>query len=47
MVVDALGPAVQVYEPVDGGELAAEHLLPLGVHHRVYAADVVDRHDAV
>ena len=47
MVVDALGPAVQVNEPVDRGQLGPEQLLPLGVDHGVDAADVIDGDDAV
>ena len=47
VVVDALGPAVQVNEPVDSGQLGPEQLLPLGVDHGVDAADVIDGDDAV
>ena len=47
VVVDALGPAVKVNQPVDGGQLGSEELLALGVNHRVDAADVIDRDDAV
>ena len=47
VVVDALGPAIQVNKPVDSGQLGSEQLLPLGVDHGVNAADVIDGDDAV
>ena len=47
MVVDALGPAVQVNKPVDSCQLGPEQLLPLGVDHGVNAADVIDGDHAV
>ena len=47
VVIDALGPAVQVNQPVDSGQLGPEQLLPLGVDHGVDAADVIDGDDAV
>ena len=47
VVVDALGPAIEVDQPVHGGQLGSEELLTLGVDHRVDTADVIDRDDAV
>ena len=47
VVVDALGPAIQVNKPVDSGQLRPEQLLPLGVDHGVNTADVIDGDDAV
>ena len=45
VVIDVLGPAVQLYQPVDRGQLAAQQLLSLRVDHRVNPADVVDGND--
>lgn len=47
VAADALAPAVKVEQPVDGGHLAAQQLLALGVGHALDATDVVDREDAV
>lgn len=46
VVVDGLRPAEHVDEPVQGGELAAQNLLALGVAGQVAASDVVDGDEA-
>ena len=43
MVVYSLGPAVQLNQTVDSGQLAPQHLLTLGVDHGVDTSDVIDR----
>ena len=47
VVVDPLCPALHLDQTVDGRQLAPQHLLALGVLHRVDTADVIDGDHAV
>ena len=47
MVVYSLGPAVQLNQTVDSGQLAPQHLLSLGVLHGVDTSDIIDGNHAV
>ena len=47
MVINSLSPASQLNETVDGGQLAPQHLLPLGVLHGVDTSDIIDGNHAV
>ena len=47
VVVDALGPALQLDQAVHRRQLASQDLLSLGVLHGVDTADVIDRDHAV
>ena len=45
MVADTWGPALQVDQSIDSGQLAAQLFLTLGVDDVVKAADVIDGND--
>lgn len=46
VIVNGVGPAKEVNEPIKGGQLAAQDLLPLDVGGEIAAFNVVDRDDA-
>ena len=47
VIVDTLGPAIEIDEPINSSEFASEEFLTLGVPHRLDSSDVVYRHNAI